>query len=94
MAPPSCIAGSTNCVCEFMSFTKTSGLSASGGEATHLTVLHDWSTDPVDLSITTDCLVERIDHDDFIELVRRVLTYPVRVQNTKGLAMTTNTFLQ
>ena len=82
VALPSRFAGSTNCVCECMSFTKTSGTSAGGGEATHLTMLHDRFTDPVDLGVTTDCLVERIHHDDFKELVRRVLTYPIGVQNT------------
>ena len=80
VTPPGCFAGSTNCVCEFMSFTKTSRTSTYRGDATHLTVLHDQFADPVDLGITTDCLVVKVNHDDLKELVCRVLTDPIRVQ--------------
>lgn len=39
-------------------------LLARAGQATQLTVLVHGITDPVDLSIATDGLVERIDADD------------------------------
>lgn len=50
--------------------------------------------DPVDAGIATDRLVEGIDADDFEELVCRVLTHPVTVEYTEGLATATHALLQ
>ena len=36
-------------------------------------MLHDWLGDPVDLGVSADGLVERINHDHFEVLVGRVL---------------------
>ena len=49
--------------------------------------------DPVDTRITTDGLMLRIDEDDFVVFVCRVLVDPVRVQNTQVGASTTDTLL-
>jgi hypothetical protein len=51
----------------------------------------DWVDDPVDAGITTDCLVLRIDEDDFVVLVGRVLVDPVRVENAQVGAAAANT---
>jgi hypothetical protein len=56
---------------------------AGRGESTELTVLVDGLADPVDSGISTDGSVRRIDHDDFEELVDRVLVDEVRVQHTE-----------
>jgi hypothetical protein len=64
------------------------------GEATKLAVLHDRLGDPVDLGVATNSLVEGIDHDDLEVLVRRILTDPVRAQDTESLKTTSNTFLR
>lgn len=64
------------------------------GEATELAMLHDGLGDPVDLGVAADSLVERIDHDDLEVLVRRILTNPVRAQDTESLKTTANTFLR
>merc|ERR1719495_2938046 len=53
----------------------------------------DSSTHPVDLRIPGDGVVVDVNHDDLEILVCRVLTHPVRVQNTETLKATANTFL-
>ena len=81
MTPPGCFAGSTKFMCEFMSFTKTftktSRTSTGRGEAMYLMVLHHWFADSVDLHVTTDCLVVRVNNNDFKEVVCRLLTDPI-----------------
>jgi hypothetical protein len=49
--------------------------------------------DPVDAGIATNGLVLRIDEDDFVVLVGRVLVHPVRVENTQIRAATADTLL-
>ena len=49
--------------------------------------------DPIDPRITTDCLVLRVDENDFKILVGRVLIDPVGIQNPQIRTPTTNTFL-
>ena len=56
-------------------------------------MLHDWLGDPVDLGVSADGLVEGINHDHFEVLVGRVLSNPVRAEDTESLKTTSNTFL-
>jgi len=66
--------------------------SASGCETTKLSVLMDWFGDPVDTRISPYGFVRRIDQNDFVELVHRVLIHPVRIENPKIGSTTTNAF--
>lgn len=66
-----------------MTFAQTTILAASRGVATQLTVLVHRVHDPVDARIATNCLVVRINQDHFEELVRGILSDPVRVQHAK-----------
>jgi len=56
--------------------------------------LVDRLNNPVDPGITTNCLVLRIDKDDFEILVRGILVYPVRVEDSQIGAPTTDTLLR
>jgi hypothetical protein len=49
--------------------------------------------DPVDAGILADGFVLRIDEDDFVVLVGRILVDPVRVEDTQVGAATTDSFL-
>jgi hypothetical protein len=46
-------------------------------------MLVDGLGDPVDARVVADCLVGRINANDFVVLLRRVLVDPVTVQDTK-----------
>jgi len=72
---------------------ETTVLPASRGETTELTVLHDRLADPVNLRITTDCRMGRINHDNFKELEGTILTDWVGVENTKVHATGSSTHL-
>merc|ERR1719477_228505 len=56
-------------------------------------MLLDWATHPVDLGIPGDGGVVHIHHDDLEVLVGRILSNPVRVQNSQTLESPANTFL-
>lgn len=49
--------------------------------------------DPVDARVTADGLVLRVDKDNFVVLVGRVLVDPVGVHDTQVGAVTTDTLL-
>ncbi len=55
-------------------------------------VFHDWLGDPIDLGISVDGLGEGVNHDDFKVLAGRVLSNPVRGENTESQKTTSNTF--
>ena len=50
-------------------------------------------TDPVDSSVSSDCLVEGVDEDYFEEFVSAILTYPVGVENSEVSASSANSLL-
>lgn len=50
--------------------------------------------DPLGVWVVADGRMVGIDEDDLVELVRRVLANPVRVENTKRSAAATNTLLE
>ena len=53
----------------------------------------DTVADPVDTRITADSLVLRVDKDNLVVLVGRVLVDPVGVQDTQVSAATADTLL-
>lgn len=77
-----------------MTLAHTTALAASGGQATHLSVLVNWSAEPVDSRVTTNCLVERIHHDDFEVFESGIFRNPVGVEHSKTAAMAANTLLE
>ena len=64
-------------------YAKTSGLAASGGEASVLSVLVHGTDDPVDAGIVADGDVVGVDEDDLEVLVGGILVHPVAVQHTQ-----------
>ena len=92
MTLPGLSATSTGLVVA-VALVETARALASGSEATGLAVLVDWINNPIDARILTDCLVLRIDQDDLIILIGRILVDPVRVQDAEVGTATTNTLL-
>jgi len=72
----------------------TTALAASGGQATHLSMLVNWPAEPVDSRVTTNCLMGRIYQDDFEVLVSGIFRNPVGVEHSKAAAMSANTLLE
>ena len=93
VVPLPCLPPASRAVVVLVTTTETSALLASSSETTALTVLVDRVDDPVDARIPTDSLVLRIDEDDFVVLVRRVLVDPVRVEDAEIGAAAADTLL-
>lgn len=70
----------------------TSRLLAGSGKTSGFSSLVDSVDDPVDLGVSSDGLVRRVDEDDFEVLVGRVLVNPVRVQDSQVGASSANSF--
>lgn len=51
-------------------------------------------TDPLDLGVTADGLVEWVHHDHLVELVGGILGHPIAVQHTQFWAIASNALLQ
>lgn len=85
------LSATSSCLVESVTLAQTTRLLASSGETPGLAVLVDGGNNPVDASITTDSLVLRVDEDDFVVLVGRVLVDPVGVQDTQVCASAANT---
>lgn len=79
---------------ESPSLSESTGLATSRSESSLLTVLVNRLGDPLGVSVSTDSLVERIDQDNLVELVGRVLGNPVRVEDTEGSKTASSTTLQ
>ena len=92
MALP-CLSATCSCLVESVAFAQSTRSLAGSGKTTRLAVLVDWLDDPVDARIAANSLVLRVDEDDFIVLVGRVLIDPVRVQDTQVGATASNTLL-
>lgn len=82
MAQPSLSATGSGLVVA-MTLVETTGLLASGSEATCLAVLVDRIDDPVDARIDADRLVLGVDEDDLVVLVGGVLVNPVGVEDAQ-----------
>ena len=68
---------------------ESSSLSAGRGDTMKLSVLLGGLGDPIDSGIISDCSVGGINHDNLKPLVDRVLTNPVRVQNSESSTLAT-----
>jgi hypothetical protein len=45
-------------------------------------MLVGWLADPVDSGVVSNSGVVRVNHDDFVPFVNRILAYPVRVEHS------------
>jgi hypothetical protein len=70
---------------------ETSGLLAGGGLSSEFSVGHLAGADPVDARVVSDSGVVGIDHDDFVEFVRSILSNPVGVEDSEVRALAANT---
>lgn len=80
-------------VVELVALVDTSGLLASGGKTTGLTVLVNRVADPVVSGAVADSSVGGVDKDDLEVLVGSILVNPVRVKDTEVTSTATNTLL-
>lgn len=77
------LAATSGGLVEAVTLAETTGLLAGGGETAALTVLVDRGDDPVDAGVASDGLVLRVDGNDLVVLVGRVLVDPVGVQDAQ-----------
>ena len=90
---PVSVSRATNSLGEAMTLAKTTGFAVGGGLASHFSVLMNWVHDPLDVRISADRLVCRVDTDNLIVAECTVLTNPIGVQHTQSATPPTATFL-
>lgn len=88
------LSSSSSSLIESMALSKTTRFLARSSKTARFTVLVNWVDDPVDTGITTDCLVLRVDQDNFEVFVGRILVDPVRVQDTQVSTSSSDTLLR
>jgi hypothetical protein len=88
------LSATSSCLVVSVTLAQTSRLLSCSRKTTRFAVLVNRLDDPVDARITTDCLVLRVDKDDFEVLVGGVLVDPVRVKDTQIGAATSDTLLR
>lgn len=76
-----------------MSLVQPPALLSGGGQSSAFSVLVDWLDDPIDLGISSNGLVLRVDEDDLEVLVGGVLVDPVGVKDSQVGTAATNTLL-
>ena len=69
---------------------ETSSLLTGSGLSSEFSVGHLSGADPVDARVVADSSVVGIDHDDFVEFVRSILSNPVGVEDSHVLASSTD----
>jgi len=93
LSEPGSAAGSTLGRRVSVALAQSTGCLASGGLAAQLAMFLLRLADPLDLRISADGGVSRVDHDDFIVFVGRVFTNPVGIEDAERPDLATNTFL-
>jgi hypothetical protein len=104
MPLPSSPPTSTSMVIQ-MTLINPTGSLANRRQSSRLAMFHSRSTDPIDSSIPTNSIyllatnsvsrvdtVLRVHKNNFVIFVRRILIYPVGIQNPQIGTFTTNTF--
>jgi len=86
-------SGATDRLRVVVSLAQTTRLATGARLATQLTMLVHRVDDPLRLGVVANRLVGRVDEDDFVVLMRSILTHPVRVQHTQSWASTTDPLL-
>lgn len=75
-----------------VTFSKTSGFLASRGKTSQFSVFVSGLGNPVQITISSDVLQVGVDHDDFKVFVGGILSDPVRVHDSEGTELFTNSF--
>jgi len=88
---PGGVGGATDGVGVLVTLADTSGVLASGGEASHFPVLVHALGDPLELGVVADGVVVGVDEDDLEVLVGGVLTNPVGVHDSERAAVSADT---
>jgi len=88
---PGGVGGATDGVGVLVTLADTSGVLASGGEASHFAVLVDALGDPLELGVVADGVVVGVDENDFEVLVGGVFTNPVRVHDSERATVSADT---
>ena len=70
--------------------SETSVLLSDGGESSLFSVLMDSFTDPVDMRVSSDGIVGWVNENDLIVFMSSVLGNPVRVENSKVSAVSSD----
>lgn len=91
---PGSTARATNSVMEFVALAKTTTLSASWCQPTHLSVFVDWFGDPLGIRVASDCLMEWINQDNLKEFIGGIFTHPVGVQYSQSSTVAASPFLE
>lgn len=91
---PGTATGAANHLVESVTLAHSTVFTASGSQATQLTMLMDWFADPVDSGVTADSFVEWIYHYNFKVLVCGIVGDPVRVKHPQAATVSTSTLLK
>merc|ERR1712240_77397 len=86
-------SGATLGLVELVSFAETSARLAGSCEASELPVLLHCRAHPVDLRVSSHSRVMNVNHYHLIILVRRVLSHPIGVEDTKSFEPSANSLL-
>ena len=84
MPSPSCTVRATNSVVELVALAWPAALSACRRQHPHLPVPADWFSDPLGVRVSSDSFMEWINEDNLKELVCRIFTNPVGIQDPQG----------
>ena len=88
-----CLSPTSSSFVVSVTLAQATRLLSCSGETTRFTMLVDRVNDPVDARIAANSLVLRVDEDDFIILIGRVLVDPIRVEDAQVGAATSDTLL-
>ena len=81
---PRCTARAADRVVELVALAQAAALSARRRQPPHLSVLVDWSGDPLGVRVSSDGFMEWINEDDLKEFVCRIFTDPVGIEDPQG----------
>lgn len=91
---PGGMTWTTNGLVVAMTFAQATRATASSSQTSHLSVFVHRIANPVDLGITTNGFVERVNQNYFKKLESRVFSNPVGIEHSQGFAATTNFVLE
>ena len=77
---PSCPARATNSLVELVALAWPAALSACRRQPPYLLVVVDWFSGPLGVRVSSDSFMEWINEDNLKELVCRLFTNPVGIQ--------------
>ena len=88
------LSPASSCLVVPVTLVETSALLSRGSESPALSVLVNWFDNPVDPSVTPNCLVVGVNEDNLVVLVGGILVDPVGVKDSEIGAATADTLLR